>query len=982
VTEAVRNFTRVSEEIYNSMAQKQRISNRVSERAKEVAADLAKAVRGDVFSDILHRAAYSSDASIYRMVPECVVVPRDSRDVVTVVKYAGSRGIPVAARGAGSGVAGESLCSGVVFDMPLYMNKIVSVGDNGEVVVCEPGVVLDDLNGCLARYGRKIGPDPSTSNRAVIGGCVANNATGAHSLQYGYIGDYVESVEAVLADGSLVEFKNDFDPAGSEDDKVASIARECLSVLSDKEAVIARALPKSKRNRSGYTIAGICHNGKIDLARLLAGSEGTLAIFTKITLRTVAVPAANDLLQLEFDSLEKMAQAVPIIVDSGAAACELMDKTLIDMAIEALPEYRDILPMGAAAVLLVEHTGQTQDEVKEKIENTDSAVGDKACGRRIVFEPEVQKRLWKSRKDAVPLLDRKKGKRHPVPFIEDVSVENNRLEEYISGLKEIGRRYDIAMSLYGHAGDGELHIRPYLDLGEPTEVEKMRSVANEVFSLAWSLGGSISGEHADGLVRAAFIRRQYGDEFYELLCKIKNIFDPDGLMNPGKIINSDADVMVKNLRAEHKILPERLKTDLLFEKDELRFELEGCNGCGLCRSCESDLRMCPVFRAVGEELGSSRAKANILRFWATGDLSEEVFESDEFKKFLSLCVNCKVCSLQCPSGVDISSLMTAVRAEYARRRGSAFVELVLSNNRYLSMLGSVFAPVSNFVMGSGVFKWFLESIAGLDRHRGMPDFERGSFIRAGRKYLASCPRIEEPIGRVAYFVDTYANYNDHKLGFAVLGVLRHNGIEVILPKQLPAPLPAICYGDVKTARRDLSFNVKHLAKVVRAGFKIVCSEPSAALCLKEELRHFVAGEDAKLVSENTYELMSYLLELFKQGKLKPATKTISRDFVYHLPCHLLAIGGEGASVELLSELCNIDLVDLKAGCCGLSGTFGMQKKNYELSSQIAARLKEALEKSSTKNVLTECAACKMQIEHISDCIVRHPIKVIANSYGV
>jgi len=951
----------------------------MDERAEDVAGDLAKVVRGDVFTDILHRAAYASDASIYQIIPGCVVAPRDAADVAAVVKYACARGIAVAARGAGSGVAGESLCSGIVFDMRRYMNKIISVEDGGAIAVCEPGVVLDDLNNCLSDYGRKIGPDPSSSNRATVGGCVANNATGAHSLEYGYIGDYVESVEAVLADGSVVEFKNDFDPAGEEDEKLASIAKGCKSILSGKEAVIAKALPETKRNRSGYAIAGICHNGKIDLARLLAGSEGTLCVFTRIALRSVAVCAAKALLQLEFDSFEKMARAVPIIVDSGASACELMDKTLIDMAIEALPEYQDILP-GAAAILLVEHTGETAEQVREKIETTDSKVGKLACGRRIVFEPGQQKRLWKSRKDAAALLDRKKGGKHPVPFVEDVSVGNRRLAEYISGLEEIKRRYDIAMSFYGHAGDGELHIRPYLDLSDPAEVEKMQSIANDVFELAWSLGGTISGEHADGLVRAAFLRRQYGDEFYELLRAIKNVFDPNGLMNPGKIISDDTDVMVKHLRAEHKWVPERLKTDLYFGKDELRSELEQCSGCGVCLSRESDLRMCPVFRAVGEELGSSRAKANILRLWATGQLEKKDFESPEFGKFLDLCINCKACSVECPAGVDVSRLMAAARAEYARRRGLRRAELALSHNRYLSMLGSLFSPISNFFMRLSIFKWFLERISGIDRRRNMPSFAGRSFLRAGRKYLTACEAIESPVDRVAYFVDTYANYNDHELGFAVLEVLRHNDIDVILPKQRPVPLPAIVYGNVKRARRDLAYSVKHLAKAVQDGYKIVCSEPSAALCLKQELRYFVAGEDAKLVSENTYELMSYLLDLSKQNKLKPAKNPVAGSFVYHQPCHLAAVGDRQTSVKLLKELCGIEVAELNAGCCGLAGTFGFNKKNYELSSQIAARLKEALEKSPIKNVLTECAACKMQIEHISGATVLHPIKVLAEAY--
>ncbi len=958
------------------------------DKPEQIAADLIKSVRGDVFADILHRAAYSTDASIYRIVPACVVAPRDSVDVVAVVKYAGAKGIPVVARGAGSGVAGESLCSGVVFDMTRYMNKIISVEDGGQRVVCEPGVVLDDLNKCLSRYNspqdalrRKIGPDPSSGNRATVGGCVANNSTGPHSLEYGYMADYVESIEAVLADGSLVEFKNDFE---ADNSRVSEIAKECETVLRGKEEVIKKALPEAGRNRSGYNISGRCHNGKIDLVRLLSGSEGTLAVFTKITLRTVALSAAKGLLQLEFDSLEKMAQAVPIIVDSGASACELMDKTLIDLAIEALPEYQDILPAGAAAILLVEHISEAKQQVREKIEKTDSTVGNLATSRRTFFDMNEQERLWKARKDAVPLLYRKKGKKHPVEFMEDTSVSYKHLSEYVAGLQHIGKKYDIVMSFFGHAGDGELHLRPYLDLSDPADIQKMRAIAKDVFSLAWSLGGSISGEHADGLVRAAFIRQQYGDEYYEILCKIKNLFDPKGLMNPGKIINPDTDVMVKNLKAKYKVLPEKIKVDLLFDKDELEMELEQCSGCGVCLSRETGLRMCPVFRALGEELGSSRAKANILHFWVTGQLDDRDFESPEFRKFLDLCINCKACLQECPTGVDISKLVAMARAEYARRKGLRRADFVLSHNRYLSMLGSIFSPVSNFLMRMPIFKWFLEKVAGIDRRRNMPSFRRSSFLKVGRKYLAAYEPIEKPIDKVVYFVDSYANYNDHELGFAVLDVLRANDIEVILPKQRPAPLPAIVYGNVKRARKDLSYSVKYLAKAVRDGYKIVCSEPSAALCLKQELRHFIKGDDVTLVSENTYELMNYLYGQYKDGKLERWTRDEQRatndEYVYHLPCHLLAIGGDGASIELLQGLCGVKVTDLKAGCCGIAGTFGMQKKNYELSSKISESLKKALESSPTKNVLTECSTCKMQIEHISDCYVRHPIKVLAEAY--
>jgi FAD/FMN-containing dehydrogenase/Fe-S oxidoreductase len=958
---------------------------------ERIAAELGNVVKGDVFSDILHRAAFSSDASIYRIIPQCVVVPRDVSDIAAVVNYARRNGIAVAARGAGSGLAGESLCSGIVFDMTRYMNRIISFDESSGAAVCEPGVVLDELNDYLSRYGRKIGPDPSSSNRATVGGCVANNATGAHSLEYGYMANYVEGIEAVLADGSIVEFINDFNPKQGGDKIIVSLAERCLAVLGDKQEIINKALPKTKRNRSGYNIAGICHDTKVDLARLMAGSEGTLAIFTKIKLRTVEMPAVKVLLQLEFDSLDKMSRVVPAIAESGAAACELMDKRLMAMAREALPEYRDVLPAGIEASILVEHVGKTQEEVLEKIKVTDNAVGGAACGRKIILDAAEQKRLWKSRKDAVPLLFRKKGKKKPVAFMEDVSVENGRLAEYITGLEEIGRRYDVEMSFYGHAGDGELHVRPYLDLSDKAEVEKMRAMADEVFSLAWSLGGSISGEHADGLVRAAFIRGQYGDEFYEILRDIKKIFDPAGLMNPGKIINSDVDIMTKNLRAEQGYLPQRLETELIFGEGELALELDQCNGCGVCLSREAELRMCPVFRALGEELGSSRAKANILSLWAKGQIDEKKLESDEFKEFLDLCVNCKACSLQCPSGVDISKLMMAARAEYVKRKGLKRTESALSNNRYLSKLGSMFSGVANFAGGFAFFNWLIEKTTGLDRRRGLPKFGRGTFLKAGRAYLANCGKIAAPTDRVAYFADTYVNFNDHELGLAVLEVLRHNNIEVILPRQRPAPMPSMVYGDYKRARKDLEYNVTHLAKAVRDGYKIICSEPSAALCLQQELRHFVAGEEAELVSKNSFELMSYLLGLYKENKLKVVEKQQAppgqawglndKGYVYHCPCHLFALGMGAVSIELLDKVCGIKVSEIKAGCCGIAGTFGMQKKNSELSEKIAERLKNALEKLPGKIVLTECAACKMQIEHISGNVVQHPIKVIAMAYG-
>jgi FAD/FMN-containing dehydrogenase/Fe-S oxidoreductase len=946
----------------------------------QIAADLTKLVSGDVCADIIHRVAFSTDASSYRIVPQCVVAPRDVRDIVATVRYAADHDLPLAARGAGSGLAGESLCGGIVLDMARYLRRILRI--DSQRATCEPGVVLDELNKQLLEFRSKIGPDPSSGSRATIGGIVANNATGAHSLQYGHTAAYVETVEAVLPDGNLVEFRNAIDVEQVQKDRMGSLARECWSLLTANESVIDKARPATPRNRCGYNVSDVCHGNTIDLARLLAGSEGTLAVFTRITLRTVPLPAAKGLLQLEFDSLDRMARAVPDIIRTDPTACELMDQALMTMACNQLPQYRDILPAGAAAALLVEHVGASMDEVREKLAATDRAVGSQATGRTVITEPQDQARVWKSRKDAGPLLYRQRRRQHPAEFMEDVSVDHRRLADYLAGLAKIEKKYDITMCFFGHAGDGELHVRPYIDLGDPRDREKMLAIAQDVYALAWSLGGTISGEHAVGLIRAGFVRGQYGDEYYEMLQKVKQIFDPAGLMNPGKILNDEPDVMFRNLRREPHILPERAKSDLLFQENELELELEQCYGCGLCLGREPALRMCPVFRALGEELGSARAKANLLHYWATGQLEEKDFESPEFRKFLDLCVNCKMCAQQCPSGVDVSTLVTAARAEYARRRGLRRAERVLSRNRWLSKMGGAFAPLSNMFLKLPVGKWLLEKAAGLDRRRPLPALARGSFLRAGRKYLAAAAPVAAPVDKVAYFIDTYANYNDHELGFAVVEVLRHNGVEVILPPQRPAPLPAMVYGNVRVARRDLSYNVKHLAEAVRQGYKVVCSEPSAALCLREELHRYVAGDGAKLVAQHTFELMNYLEDLRRQGKLQAPQRAVSDRFVYHLPCHLCAVGDDTVSLRLLQEHFRIEVTDLKAGCCGLSGTFGMQKKNYDLSSRISESLRNALKAAPTQSTLTECAACKMQIEHIAPATATHPIKLIARCYGL
>jgi FAD/FMN-containing dehydrogenase/Fe-S oxidoreductase len=976
-------------------------------KAEQIGSQLASLVKGDVLIDIYNRAAFSTDASIYSIRPECVVAPKDEADVIAVVQYAHRNNIPIAPRGAGSGLAGESLTTGIVIDFRRYMNRVLDIRDNGDIAVCQPGVVLDKLNYQLAKYKTKIGPDPSSSNRAVIGGVVANNATGAHFLQYGYIANYVRSIRAILYDGSVAELRNNMSPDDIQNPTLRNIARQCVQLLAGKEELIANAQPRTKRNRCGYTIQNICHQGQIDLARLMAGSEGTLVVFTEIELATVDVPAVAGLLQLEFASFEAMAKAVPIIVKTGASACELMDQRLMTMARKAFPSYRDVLPENCVATLLVEQVGGSIKQVREKLDRIIDAAGNLSCGRMEALDSLRQAKLWKSRKDAVPLLNRDKGAMHPVAFVEDVSVEPGLLDKYVAGLENIGKKYAIPMAFYGHAGDGELHIRPYLDLSSPDDIKRMCDIAEDVFELAWSLGGSISGEHADGLVRSPFIERQYGKAYYQLLVGIKNIFDPAGILNPGKIINPDPDVIQKNLRGMELAAAEGLQTELQFADRQYRYEIEQCNGCGVCLA-EGAGRMCPVFRVTDEELATPRGKANLLRNWISGTFDEKQGSQVEpLRKILSLCVNCRMCSLECPAGVDMSKLIVEARAKLAKYGGFSVTEFALSNNRWMSILASTFAPLSNWIMRLGLTRRLLEKTMGFDRGRTFPVFERGSFIKKANRYLRQAGPVANPVDKAVYFADSYARYNDHNLGLATIKVLRHFGVEVVIPDQRPAPLPAYVYGNLSRARKDMAYNLRTLWPYVQQGYKVVCSEPSAAMFLKDELPLLIATEPAKAISAAAVELMEYLNHfeisnlkfqihhirqqppsLPKADKVEGSPSTSAGALVaatqqkvaYHAPCHLKSLNGAMNTIELFRSL-GLVVEDLNGGCCGLAGTTGMQTKNRDLCDAIGRPLKETIEKTGPDCVLTECAACKMQIEHLTGKRVLHPVMILIENFS-
>jgi Fe-S oxidoreductase/FAD/FMN-containing dehydrogenase len=775
---------------------------------------------------------------------------------------------------------------------------------------------------------------------------------------------YVEELEIVLSDGQVKTVRNNLRP---EQDRLASA---CLDLLTSNAALISAATNKPSRARLGYQLRGTCHDGLIDLARLVCGSEGTLAVITKATIKAVSLPRAKALIQAAFGSLVAAAQTVPIIVEAGVSACELMDQALIQMAIQAYPHYSQILPADAAATLLIEVCSDQPDELTDRLSFIERALGPLACQTTTILEPDLQAQYWRSRTDAVPLLYRKAGREKPVPIIEDTTVDHRLLARYIQGLQQISSRLQTTFCYYGHAGDGHLHIRPYLDLGRPEDGARMRAIAEEVFALVWSLGGSISGEHAYGLLRRPYLAGEFGQEYLGLLKQVKAVFDPAGILNPGKLTEDGQPAV---LRRSLAFIPERTSR---LDTKTFNHVLD-CNGCGSCRQTGPELRMCPVHKALNTEPASPRARANLVEAWLVGLI--QGLNTKQAAEILRLCIHCKACSRQCPSGVDVSRIVVQTKAACSMSLG--LTERLLGANARLCQLASSMPLLANLIMQSRPGKWLSEVLLGMDGSLRLPKFASGSLARKAGRLLEQIGPRSGQVEKVVYLPDAFVCLYDHKLGLDVIRVLASNGVYVAMPTFRPIPIPAIYYGQLHMARRQLRRLMTELRPFVESGFKIVVSEPSAALVLKEELPWLIDDPLAEAVAKQCHEVMSFLAGLAADQRLQVPKAQRDARYVYHQPCHGMALWQEPPSLMLLQAAGVRNIEQLDAGCCGMAGTFGMQRRHRDLRNRIAADLAERLRIIGPCQVISECSACRIQIANLAiQTRPIHPIQVLASAY--
>jgi len=961
--------------------------------------DLRGVIDGLVRCDDLFLQIYASDASIYQIRPQAVVCPRHAEDVVACVKYAAENGMPIHARGAGTGLAGESLGGGIVLDFSRFMQRIMRIEES--IARLQPGVVHARLNSSLAERGKRFGPDPAMSAVTTMGGVVGVDSSGSHWLEHGSARRHVESLQVVLADGTRLELGNE--PLERDDDPLPHrrrLVREVASLLRRSSDLIEQHSPESPVNRCGYQLDDVLTDTHLNLAKLLTGSAGTLALTTEMTVAIATQVQHRAVALLLFTSMESAATAVTEVTAFSPTACDLMDRRHVSLARENDVRFDLLIPAETEAVLLVEFASDEMDQLRDNLRRCIDRVWRRkklAFGARHTVDPQEVDLYWGLARHVVPTLYRLKGSSRPLPFVEDLAVPPASLPSFLTAMQNVFKKHQVTFSLFGHAGHGQLHVRPFLDLTSTADVQRMPDIAKELYEQVWAVGGTISGEHGDGLSRTQFIRQQYGP-LVEVFRDLKHIFDPHQLLNPGKVVEGDPQGLTRNLRPVTSAAlnqaadltgatPPRdvlgsVELQLKWDADQIAHAARNCNGCGACRSQLPDVRMCPIFRAQPSEEASPRAKANLMRGVLSGELAADSVSTEEFKQVADLCVNCHQCRSECPAEVDIPRLMTEAKAAYVAINGVRPRDSFLIQLDRVGKLGSSVRPLANWALKSRTARWLLERTLGIAQGRKLPQFAPRPFAKqVARRRLNRFSKGSE--AKVLYFTDTYANYFDPQLAEVFVAILEHHGVSVYVPPGLGASgMALITAGAVDRAKRLAARNVDILAEAVRSGYQIVTTEPSAALAITHEYLALLDDDEARLVADNTSEACHYLWKMHQQGKLLLDFKPVNVNLLYHLPCHQKALGYGAPGEHLMRLIPGVKVSRATGGCSGMAGLYGVRKQNYRNSLRAGFDLISAARDPRFQAGTTECAACRMQMEQGTTKPTFHPLKVLALAYGL
>ncbi|MBN1551555.1 FAD-binding protein [bacterium] len=911
---------------------------------------------------------------MYRILPLGVVMPRDGDDVIAAVEIANNFNVSITARGAGVGLTGNALGHGLIIDFSRYMNRILAIDATHKTVRVEPGLVQFDLEQAVRKHSLFFPPDPSSNRYCTIGGMVANNAAGAHSIKYGATSQYVKGLSLVMSDGREEYFHNAENIPAIPQNPHEQLVYDIDNIIREHTNDVDCFYPKTTKNASGYLLADIVNpDDSINASRLFSASEGTLGLFTSIDLNLEDIPEVSGLMLLFCESLTTAGEAVVQVCQHSPSMLEIMEDTFLNLVRKSAFDVGIALPQSIKALLLVEFDGPDIDTVQSKLETVRQELvgpGRPAIAFRRGMTPEDKNKLLKVRHSASPILNRMPPPIYPARFIEDCVVPVEKLPDYILGLHDIFKHQNISGVIFGHAGDGHVHVNPFMDISDPKFKPTMQSIAHETFHLVKSLKGSLSGEHGDGFLRSPFLP----DMFEGLYCafeQIKKKFDPFNRFNPGIIVGGDNYRITDNLRIFDVLdIP---KNERVINQETVIQELNKCSGCGACRA------YCPVFLGTGNEMGTPRAKRNLLTWILKYGFIDNIEGiGPEEKSILDLCFGCGLCRVECPGGSDIPGMVQYAKEKYHMDWGLSWSEQIITSVKLLEQLGSIQSQWTNRVMKNSVLRRFLEKTTGLDRQRGIPAFDEESFqtkiLHAG---------IDSSHPKVVYFPGSFANYHDSSgEASAIVYILKHHEFSPLVPNLECCDHAKFVAGRSESARKESERNVEVLYALVQKGYPIVTSSPACLAAIRYEYPRLLHSTQSKHVAEHTSDIHEFLVALLTKAALDTHFKPLPYSLALHQPCQAKAAGYSELSLKLLSLIPGLTLHSLESQCCGMGGTFGLSKRNAKLSRSIGKRLFWEIKRLNPDFVISSCGACRMQIEENTGIVTVHPACIIALSYGM
>jgi len=961
---------------------------------------------GEIYFDTLYKSIYATDASVYRELPLAVAFPKSPKALQQLIVFATKHNTSLIPRTAGTSLAGQCVGDGIVVDVSKYLSNILSIDEVNRTITVQPGVIRDHLNDYLKSFGLFFGPNTSTSNRCMIGGMVGNNSSGTTSIQYGVTRDKVLKLKTILSDGTEVVFESisreEFLKKAELDSLEGNIYKTLYVELSssDVQREIKEQFPKPEihRRNTGYALDSLINTSvftasekEINICSLLCGSEGTLAFTTEITLQLDPLPPKyNAMVVPHYHSLERCLNDVVNAMQHSLHACEMMDNVILDCTKKnkKYEPYRFFVDGDPKALLLLEIRSESEDDLDKQITTLLEALklsGLNYCAP--VLRNDSVEMAVELRKAGLGLLGNMVGDRKAVACIEDTAVALEDLPEYIGEFTELMRKYSQEAVYYAHAGAGELHLRPILNLKNNEGISYFRSITTDVSKLVKKYKGSFSGEHGDGRVRSEFIQFLIGDKNYELLKRIKATFDPQNIFNPGKIIN--ASKMDESLRYEIDREEPIIETILSFKDSGGILRLaEKCNGSGDCRkSADASGAMCPSYHATKNEKDTTRARANVLREVLTNNDAVNKFNSEELKEVFDLCLSCKACSNECPSNVDIATSRAEFLYQYNKENGVSFSNRLFAKSSKHSKIASKFPTFFNALFRNSFTSGIIKNISGIAAERTIPKISTKSFSQLHQYNVNQIDKkiISESINQknIVLFVDEFSNYLDASIAKDAYDLLHVLGYNITVVDTLDSARALISKGFLEEAKIQINKNIDFLKSIVSTDTPLLGIEPSAILGFKDEFLRLADDlVSAEYIAKNTFLIEEFLASEVYIGNIK-ATSFTSRaqNIKIHIHCHQKALSNQKVTFDILNLPVNYTPTIITSGCCGMAGSFGYEKRHYQISKQIGElKLFPAIRKSSNEVLIAaNGTSCRHQIKDGTERVALHPVTILRNA---